>query len=163
MSFEPEHLNRWTMPKDYFGASRPEYYGSGCGQTRDSDALERSNFRSMLKKLGGESETVIVVRENHWACGWVEWIAIHQDDEKSLAIADEIKGRLENYPVVCESDFSDLETEEANQVWKDCYGPHERLDYIRAHPFQFEFRDFADMLSCARGNYFAGYASELLN
>lgn len=34
----------------------------------------------MLRELGGESETVRVVRESHWAVGWVEWIAIHESD-----------------------------------------------------------------------------------
>ena len=64
------------------------YYSAGVGQSRDSDCLEQSNFAAMLASLGGESETVLVVRESHWAVGWVEWIAIHEADEKALAIAD---------------------------------------------------------------------------
>lgn len=39
----------------------------------------------------------------------------------------------------------------------------ERVEYIRKHRSQFEFRDFADMLGCVRGKYFAGYASELIH
>jgi DNA invertase Pin-like site-specific DNA recombinase len=35
------------------------------GQSRDSDCLEQSNFAVMLHELGGESDTVIVVRESH--------------------------------------------------------------------------------------------------
>ena len=42
----------------------------------------------MLEALRGESETVIVVRESHWAVGWVEWIKIHELDTTALAIAD---------------------------------------------------------------------------
>jgi len=34
---------------------------------------------------------------------------------------------------------------------------------IREYRNQFEFRDFADMLACARGKYFAGWAGELLH
>src|SRR6266481_6815350 len=94
MIYDPEHLQRWTLPPNYFGAEWPDYFSSGVGQSRDSDALERSNFTSMLTALGGESETVIVVRETHWAVGWVEWIAIHQDDEKALKIADDIRRQL---------------------------------------------------------------------
>jgi len=30
--------------------------------------------------LGGESETVFVVSENHFLVGRVEWIAIHESD-----------------------------------------------------------------------------------
>jgi hypothetical protein len=34
------------------------------------------------------------VRETHWAVGWVEWIGIHQDDEKAPAIAYDMPGKL---------------------------------------------------------------------
>lgn len=117
----------------------------------------------MLKALGGETETVIVIRESHWAVGWVEWIAIHATDDKALEIADRLKDKLENYyPVLNEEHFSDLETEEANEVWSSCYNWKDRIAYIRDHESQFDFHDYKDMLGCVRGEYFAGYASELL-
>ena len=52
--FTPENLKRWTRPSCYMGAEWPDYFSSGVGQSRDSDALERSNFDAMLKALGGE-------------------------------------------------------------------------------------------------------------
>jgi len=91
MTYDPEHLKRWTLPDNYFGAEWPDYFSSGVGQSRDSDALERSNFISMLDALGGETETVVVVRETHYLVGWVEWIAIHESDDKALKIADDIQ------------------------------------------------------------------------
>jgi len=163
MSYEPKNLKLWTMPDSYFGAVWPAYYSAGLGQSRDSDALERSNFICMLRALGGESETVIVVRESHWAVGWVEWIAIHQDDAKALQIADEVQAALADYPVVNEDHWSTLEDDEAQEVWANCYSPDERVAYIRRHRSQFEFHDFSDLLGCVRGKYFAGYASELLH
>jgi hypothetical protein len=48
MIYDPEHLQRWTLPPNYFGAEWPDYFSSGVGQSRDSDALERSNFAGML-------------------------------------------------------------------------------------------------------------------
>lgn len=160
--FTPENLKLWTMPDHYIGAVWPGYYSSGVGQSRDSDALERSNFRCMLKAIGGESDTVTVVRESHWAVGWVEWIAIHQDDAAALAIADELKAGLEDYPIIDESDWSEEETEEANQVWTGCYSDADRLAYVRRYRGRFDFRDYADMIGCIRGKWFAGYASDLL-
>lgn len=175
--YQPEHLTRWTLPRYYAGSHWDGYY-SFLGQSRDSSALERSNFDAGLKAIGGECNhptledesdpgsalsLVKVVRENHWAVGWVEWIAIHESATEQLQIADKIKGKLEDYPVVNEELFSEYETDEANQVWKDCYRVKDRIKYIRDHASQFEFRDFADMLGCVRGNYFAGYASELIN
>jgi hypothetical protein len=165
--FEPVNLRKWTRPDSYFGASWPNHYSAGVGQSRDSDALERSNFACMLDALGGESDVVTVVRESHWAVGWVEWIAIEADgtpeSDKALETADAIKGKLADYPVVNESHWSELEQEDANDTWRECYSPQERIRYIREHRSQFEFHDYADMLGCVRGQYFAGYASELLS
>jgi hypothetical protein len=115
--FTPTRLKRWTMPDSYFGAKWPDYYSAGVGQSRDSDALERSNFECMLKALGGETETVIVVEESHWAVGWVQWIAIHESDGKALAIADDIRSNLDDYPIVNEDHFSELEWNEAADYW----------------------------------------------
>lgn len=151
MDYVPKNLKRWEMPSHYFGAVWPNYWSAGVGRSRDSDCLEESNFAAMLVVLGGESETVLVVRESHWAVGWVEWIAIQDDDDKALQIADENKARLADYPVLDESDWSEREQEAANQVWAECYNPQERIAYIRKHESQFEFHDYADMLGCVRG------------
>ena len=175
--FVPENLKRWTLPPSYAGAHWPDYYRSGCGRSRDSDTLERANFDAMLKAIGGEKTDpaqedpndpgsalclVRIVRESHWAVGWVEWIAIHESATEQLKIADEIARSLEDYPVVSEQLFSEYENDAANETWRNCYRPGERIEYIRKHRSQFEFRSLTDMLGCVRGNYFAGYASELL-
>lgn len=158
-----KHIERWQMPRDYAGETWPDYYNAGVGQSRDSDCLEASNFAAMLKLLGGESETVIVVRESHWAVGWIEWIAIHESDESALFWADHTMAEFADYPVIDEEDWSQREMDEANDVWRDCYNAFERIAYIREHRSQFEFHDFADMMACVRGEYFAGYASELIS
>lgn len=155
-------IKRWTRPDNYAGAEWPEHFVA-IGQHRDSDALVRANFKAMLKALGGETDTVIVVREGHWLVGWVEWIAIHQDDAKALQVADEIKAALADYPVIDDDAFSTEEDEEAQQTWANCYSDQERLKYIREHKSQFDFNDLADILAQVRGRYFRGYASELIN
>jgi hypothetical protein len=96
MAYQPKNIQRWTKPDNYFGKAWPDYFDSGVGQSRDSDVLERPKFESMLESLGGESNTVLVVRETHWSLGWVEWIAIHQDDGKALEIADIQAGRTQS-------------------------------------------------------------------
>lgn len=110
-------LNRWTLPDSYVGAEWPEYFVF-LSQARDSDALSRSNFECGLRALGGESESVVVVRERHWAVGWVEWIAIHESDVTAILSADEIACALSDYPVLDESHFSELEWTEAEQYWE---------------------------------------------
>jgi hypothetical protein len=162
--YQPRHLKLWTMPDNYFGAVWPAYYSAGFGRSRESDCLEESNFATALAELGGEDadKTVVVVCESHWAVGWVEWIAIHQDNEVALKIADDLRDRLEDYPVLDDQDYSQREDDEAQQVWTNCYNDYERLDYIRKHRSQFEFADYADLIGCVRGKSFCGYANDLI-
>lgn len=157
-----KHLKLWTLPSNYVGELWPNTYGAGFGQSRDSDCLERSNFQVAWKAINAVSENAQIVREGHWAVGWVEWIAIPADDTEALKVADELCERVEGYPVLDDDHHGQLETEEANEVWSKSYNVAERIEYIRDYRNQFEFRSFADMLGCVRGKYFAGYASELI-
>lgn len=156
-----EALTRWQVPDSYFGQHWDEYF-VGLGQHRDSDALGRSNFRAALEALGGESETVHVVREGHWAVGWIEWIAIHESNIEALKIQYDIERSLANYPVLDESDLCEEEAEEADEVWRNCYDEKERIEYVRENSSQFYFASWSDLRNVIRGEYFTGYASELL-
>lgn len=127
--YEPQHIERWTMPDSYGGEVWPDYFVF-LGQHRDSDTLARSNFISGLAFIGGETETVIVVRENHWAVGWVEWIAIHASDDDALEKADGIVAALSDYPVVSEDHFSEMEWDEAADYWEKCHIKH-RIEYCK--------------------------------
>ena len=116
-----QYLNKWTRPSDWGGTEWENHYVF-LSQSRDSDALSRSNFEC----------------------------------------AAEIACALEDYPAVNEEHFSEVETTEANEVWEGCYSAKDRVEYIRENPDQFDFHNWADLMGCVRGNYFPGYASELL-
>lgn len=130
-------------------------------RSRDSDILTESNFECALSELGGESETVNVFRFGHWACGWWEALAVQSGSEEEK-IALKIKSELDDYPVLDEADFYGREQEEADSIWRDCYTPQERLKYIRENRNEFDFHDFKHLMGCVRGEYFLGYASELI-
>lgn len=117
MTYTPENLRLYKRPQHYAGPDYFDYYPF-LGQSRDSDALERSNFARGLELIGGESDTVLVIRDSHWAVGWVETIYIHKSDEQALRKADEIKAQLADYPVVDESHYSDLEWSEVVEYWE---------------------------------------------
>lgn len=129
--FKPEHLKLWTRPDYYAGASWPDHYVF-LGQNRDSDSVTRSNFVTALKHVGGESETVLVIHEGHWLCGWVEWIAIHKDDEAALRKADEAVEALADYPILDDDHHSELEYSEAAEFWAGL-SVRERADYIKEY------------------------------
>lgn len=124
-------------------AGKPWYgWFTGLDQNRDSDTLTRSNYEVFLKALrelpevtvddtdnAAESyrteredwtltDTVYVVREHHWACGWVEWIAIHPSNEAAMKLADEMLCNLEDYPVLDDDHWCELEENEINEWWQ---------------------------------------------
>lgn len=142
---------------------RQEWLVHPCGTNRDADVLTRSNWDvacADLLKLDPEGDDHEVHRFGHWACGWFE-IVLVRPETLCATDAKQTEAALSDYPVLCDSHFSDAEQTEADAVWLNCYSVSQRIEYIRDHAEQFEFRSFADMLGCVRGNYFGGYASEL--
>lgn len=131
---------------------------------RDSECWQESNFHVALKRLeatqADDFETVHVLRFRHWAVGWVEHILI-KPGTPAETLARELVAKLEDYSLLDEDDHSEREQAAADLTWRNCYRPAERIRYIREHRKQFDFRDFADLLGCVRGKYFAGYASEM--
>ena len=146
---------------NFMGKVIPDNFLILMSRSRDSDVLSESNWDRALKELGGESESVRIDRIGHWACGWYELLSVDENSEL-IYKAFEIEAALEDYPVLDDEDFSEREQIEADRVWESCYSDRDRIDYIRENRSQFEFQSFRALLSCARGEWFGGYASELL-
>jgi hypothetical protein len=162
-------VKAWTYPKDYFGAEWHGWYSAGFGQSRDSDALESSNFQTAydaLKPLANQlsvetqggldipatlciyPSSIQIVRESHWAVGWVEWIAIHGSNTVALDKARELCERANDYPVLDEGDFSRRENEQCEQVWRYCFSATERANYLRKHSYTAQ--SLADVFQAVR-------------
>ena len=127
MSYTPEHLELWTRPDSYFGADWTGHYPI-ISAHRDSDCLERSNYRVALAILRAiETEEcpaydypLQIAHERHFAVGWVDTILIDKDCLSLVKAADELLARLETYPVLDEEDWSNLEFETAATCWENC-------------------------------------------
>ena len=161
---ETMHPTQWDGPSNFVShIDRDEYYDLlvVLTRTRDAGELEESNWRTALEMLGGESETVEIHRFGHWACGWWEALCVAPNSE-AQTIAEGIVESLEDYPVLDEDDWSELENEEAQRVWADCYNDEERIAYMREHNSQFQWTDWADLRQQVRGECFTGYACELI-
>lgn len=131
MTYTPKHLKLWKHPECYLGATWYDYYVV-LGQHRDSDRVTRSNFavaKAELEaiedkypewnKADDEGRMLVNPYEGHWAVGHVEWLGIHKDSpEELIEAADNILDRIENYPILDESHYSDLEWNEANDYWE---------------------------------------------
>jgi|TARA_Y100000310_G_C20034793_1_gene513398 hypothetical protein len=118
-------MNKWKEGNDYIGQDYSDYFVS-LGQTRDSNALEQSNFNNALKQLGGESDTVLVIRNGHWAVGWIEWIGIHKSDNKAISTGENIEKQLSEYLILDEEDYCQREHDYAIDTWK-IYSLQERI------------------------------------
>lgn len=108
--------NRAGQPCSYWGDHG--HWVAVLGQSRDSEAVERSNFRvacAMLAEV--DDECYHVDCESHWAVGWVETLLVDPSNAAALAVAEDIRERLDDYPILDESDWSELETEECNENW----------------------------------------------
>lgn len=98
-----------------------------------SDPLDLSNARVIDAALAEfiDSGDVIPESHSHWACGWVEGYAIRvyrADGSGELTpvaqVWDELQARMADYPILDESDLSDLETELQGEAW-DNWARHE--------------------------------------
>lgn len=144
----------WKHPEYYFGATWEGWYSAGFGQSRDSDALEESNFQvayDALKPFAGDYDgesTVQIVREGHWAVGWVEWIAVHESNTAALDKARALCEQANDYPILNEEDFSQREDEQCADTWEKCFNPSERIEYFRRHSYT--ATGFTDLLQAIR-------------
>lgn len=126
-TFAPTAFDAAGLAADRHGIG--DFLIAPVSQTRDSNCLDRSNFRACLRELGGESDTVQVHRFGHWGPGWYELILIDPSDSKAVATAEEIADSLEDYPILDEEDHSALETEQAAEYWRMC-SVRERVSMI---------------------------------
>lgn len=149
--------------KGAFIPERHEWYLVPVSRTRGSGPLSESNFHVALEILGGERQNIVEVhRFGHWGPGWYEVIIVNAQAGKTFKKAESIESALDNYPVLDDEDFSHRETDEANEIWRSCYSWEDRINYIRNNPDECCPHSFADLLSCVRGDYFIGYASNII-
>lgn len=106
-------------PAGSFLSERQDWLVAPCSITRDSGILELSNWRSMLHAMdpSDDSPDVEVHRFGHWGPGWYE-IAIVRPGTGAHDIALEISSSLEDYPILCEDDYSEREWESACESWE---------------------------------------------
>lgn len=128
-------LTKWTRADNYAGQTWNGWLLAPCAITRDSDTLDRSNWSAQWDALaptigangvedndGQLTDTVQIVRNGHWACGWLEFVVIHPSNTNAVTIAENLASRLANYPSLDDDTWSGLQWDEgsetAEQEWK---------------------------------------------
>lgn len=100
---------------------------------RDADSLSRSNFQVLQREVG---DTALIERATHWAVGWIDYLIVAPDDRKALRVAITQAKRYEQYPVLDESHWSELEY---NEAWEFITNELKQFDN-----WQSEFEKHAD-------------------
>jgi len=105
-----------------------EWYVAPCILTRDSKALETSNFAACVRLCTeGDCNNDNWQRHSfgHWACGFFEVLLVRPDSAayKAMERAEE---RLEDYCALDEDDWSNREHETVCEVW-DSMSMRERI------------------------------------
>ena len=131
---------KWEHPSDYGGHSPDGAYVLAT-QTRDSDALERSNYVRIFEELRDCAEkydnpawdepSVYDFRAGHWAVGWVEHVIVKANaPTEVLKLATEILDGLEEYSVYDEEDYCELQFTEVCEYW-EYVSVSERVEMIQ--------------------------------
>jgi hypothetical protein len=153
--YEYQVLNerQWETP-EYYGGFDPVGDVVIAGQSRDSDALERSNYETIFKFLRETEERlaeeypeefdaayekndfdlfIYDFRASHWAVGWVETLLMsrHAPDKLQMAVVSVLES-MSDYPVFDEEHYSDLEYTETQEYWESL-SVADRMDLIREH------------------------------
>lgn len=138
MTYAPKHLKLWTCGSEFasnldscsnYAGERFDDYYVVYSKTRDSEILTEVNFQVALERLGGESDTVRVVRIGHWACGWIEHLMVHKGAmDATLKEADEIVAALGAYPILDEVRYSAAQDDAIYNWWEKSMSTRERID-----------------------------------
>jgi hypothetical protein len=108
------------MQFEAIGTNKPDfaYYGEHptwlvtLAQTRDSDQVERSNFRYITSGiLLAYPDEAAIESMRHWAVGWVEYLLV-DPASPAVKIMSEWAEVLAVYPIADEEDYEKLVAEE---------------------------------------------------
>lgn len=87
------------------------------GRHRDSDALDNANFEALRRIVDTacehEHDAYVIEHFSHWAVGWIDELLINPDCAKAIEAVQSAIDKLEDYPLVDENLYSEMEYESA--------------------------------------------------
>lgn len=109
----------WKNFESFGWSERPDDAENWCifyTSNRDSELLEKSNEKAINKELEKFDDDVFLMRSSHWAYGYVDQtiIRVYKNGEITDAFErlHELCMALSSYPVLDESDYSEMCYEE---------------------------------------------------
>ena len=115
--FRPTEYDRRGM---FLDEEQKGWYVCPLNQTRDSEALEVSNFAYAVEaceSVDPDGDSHKVHRFSHWGPGWFEIILV-RPMSRAHAVAVDIDERLEDYGALDEEDWCEREWTEVCEAWE---------------------------------------------
>lgn len=189
LPFVPNNLSPYTRPSSYVGATWEGWFCGGFSCHRESDLLEKCNWETVVGELRargvnigegvlGDSlwtradddaqPDVVIVRESHCLVGWVSWLAVKPTAYTALAMLNQFVADVDDYPVLDDDAFSNLEWDTAADYWESLDW-RDRLDYLECRGCSIGVSaDWRDAMRAVRGDFSAALdcgleVSELAN
>ena len=103
-------------PKDSFAyyGDRPDWLVT-LAQTRDSDQVERSNWRYITGQVMElYPHDTAIESMSHWAVGWVEYFLV-RPDSPAVQMMSDWQELLKVYPIADDTDYELLVIEEEDE------------------------------------------------
>lgn len=108
---------------------RQDWFVCPCSTNRDAGVLTRANWISQNEILSKfDNDDWEVHRFGHWGNGWFELIIV-KPDSAAYEEMYSVECALSDYPVLCDSKFSEMEWEEKNDMWRRA-NPKERREWL---------------------------------
>ena len=111
-------------------ADQQDWLVAPCSITRDSEALSRANWQSMLAMLAEvdpDEKDHETHRFGHWGPGWFEIVLVRPESAAAGAM-EECARKLDNYPVISDVPLSAVEHDDENESWRNYDG----REFLRA-------------------------------
>jgi hypothetical protein len=118
-----EAAGSWRKMECFCWFGEPDDSENWCivyTHNRDSDVLDQSNAAAIVEEMKPfvEDGTAVPEEHSHWACGWISGYSIRVYDAQGQITPafkkwNEIQDRLEDYPVLDDSDLNEREHEDA--------------------------------------------------
>ena len=130
--YTPKNLEKWERADNYAGEDFSDYYVV-YAKSRDADTLTESNYEQIEGELKG-TKGVIKPNFRDWASGYVDVIMVDKNNPEAVKKADEISGKLKEYPVLNDEDYYQRKRERAQEYWDKQYTENDKKTaYERAN------------------------------
>lgn len=113
---------------------RLNWYATPFMHTRDSNALDESNYEVIFRELRENfPNTATDHRFDHWGFGWYERVYVRADDAVAIDAVQRWVSALEDYPIANEEDYYRKEWDANHPSEKVCYAGDDCSCDYRTH------------------------------